>query len=91
MALASAVMVSAPALAPAASAQTISAPSASQVVPVVLWAVTGAVIGSFVWPMIAGGAAASAAAPGVMSVGSFLNAGSAAGAFLGGAGYILTR
>jgi hypothetical protein len=91
IAIASAMMVSAPALMPSAAAQSVSPPSASTVVPVVLWAVTGAVIGSVAWPLLAGGTAASAAPAGVMSVDAFLNAGALAGAFVGGVGYLLTR
>jgi hypothetical protein len=64
--------------------------SVGTVLPVVLWAATGAVIGAVVWPVAVGGAAA-AATPGVMTVGSLLNMGALAGTFLGGAGYILTR
>ncbi len=59
--------------------------------PIVLWAVTGAVIGAVVWPMVVGGGAAAAAAPGVMSAGAFLNPGAAVGTVVGGAGYMMTR
>jgi hypothetical protein len=89
--LISAALTAAPVLAPTAAAQSISMPSASTVVPVVLWAATGAVIGAVAWPMIAGGAAAAAAPGGLVTVGSLLNMGALAGAFLGGTGYILTR
>ena len=90
VAVASALMVGAPGLAPPASAQTAPSMSVGTVLPVVLWAATGAVIGAVVWPVAVGGAAA-AATPGVMTVGSLLNMGALAGTFLGGAGYILTR
>jgi len=89
--IASAVMIGAPALAPAASAQPSNSTSASTVVPLVLWAATGAVIGAVAWPVVMGGAAATAAPAGVMSLGAFLNTGAAAGAVLGGMGYVLTR
>jgi hypothetical protein len=89
--LISAALTGAPVLAPAARAEPVSMTSASTIVPVVLWAATGAVIGAVAWPMIAGGAAAAAAPAGVMSVGSLLNMGAFAGAFLGGTGYLLTR
>ena len=89
--VASAVMLTAPALMHHASAQTSTTASGGSVVPVVLWAATGAVIGAVAWPMIAGGAVASVAPAGIMSVGSLLNTGAAAGAFVGGAGYLLTR
>jgi hypothetical protein len=95
--IAASVMTGAPAFAPAASAQSsnapplVSMPTVSTAVPVILWAATGAVIGAVIWPAVAVGGAAAAAPGGVMSVGAFLNAGAAAGAFLGGAGYILTR
>ena len=91
VALASALMIGAPGMTPPAAAQSAPSMSVSTVVPVVLWAVTGAVIGAVAWPMVAGGATAAAAAPGVMSVGSFLNMGALAGTFLGGTGYLLTR
>jgi hypothetical protein len=89
-AIASAVLIGAPVLATPAQAQQASYTSASTVVPVVLWAATGAVIGAVAWPLVVGGAAAGAA-PGVMSLAAFLNTGAAAGAVLGSAGYIMTR
>ena len=78
------------ATAPRAEAQTASS-SLATAVPVVLWAATGAVIGAVAWPMIVGGGAAAAMAPGVMSAGSFLNTGAAIGTVVGGAGYLMTR
>jgi hypothetical protein len=72
-----------------ASAQTAS--TVGTVLPVVLWAATGTVIGAVAWPMIVGGGAAAAAAPGVMTAGSLLNTGAAVGTVLGGVGYLLTR
>jgi hypothetical protein len=90
--LVAAALIGTPMLAPAAMAQPVSMTSASTVVPVVLWAATGAVIGAVAWPLVAGGAAAAAAGPvGVMTVGSLLNMGALSGAFLGSAGYLLTR
>lgn len=86
-----AMMTAAPVLAPTAAAQPVNSTSPSVLLPTVLWGVTGAVIGAVAWPMIAGGAAASAAPAGLMSVGSFMNTGAAAGAVLGAAGYVLTR
>jgi len=90
-AIASAVLIGAPVLATPAQAQQTSYTSASTVVPVVLWAATGAVIGAVAWPLVVGGAAAGAAPAGVMSLAAFLNTGAAAGAVLGSAGYIMTR
>jgi hypothetical protein len=87
--IASAALIGTPSLASPAAAQT--SPTIGTAVPVVLWAVTGAVIGAVAWPMIVGGSAAAAAAPGVMSAGSLLNTGAAVGAMVGGAGYLLTR
>ena len=84
----SAALIGAPALSTPAAAQT--SPMIGTALPVVLWAVTGAVLGAVAWPMIAGGAAAGAA-PGVMSAGAFLNPGAAVGTVLGGAGYLMTR
>ena len=78
------------ATAPRAEAQTTSSTFATAV-PVVLWAATGAVIGAVVWPMMVGGSAAAAMAPGVMSAGSFMNTGAAIGTVVGGAGYLMTR
>jgi hypothetical protein len=72
-----------------ASAQT--GATVATVLPVVLWAATGTVIGAVVWPMVVGGSAAAAAAPGVMTVGSLLNPGAAVGTVLGGVGYLMTR
>jgi len=72
-----------------AAAQT--GPTIASVLPVVLWAATGTVIGAVVWPMIVGGGAAAAAAPGVMTAGSLLNTGAAVGTVVGGVGYLLTR
>jgi len=90
--IASAVMIGAPTLAPSALAQTRStAPTVSTMVPVILWAATGAVIGAVAWPMVVGGVAAPAASAGIMSLGAFLNTGAAVGAVVGGAGYLLTR
>src|SRR5437867_1656740 len=86
--LASAALIGTPALSSPASAQT--SQTIGTVVPVVLWAVTGAVIGAVAWPMIVGGGAA-AAAPGVMSAGALLNTGAAIGTVVGGAGYMMTR
>jgi prolipoprotein diacylglyceryltransferase len=88
--VASMALTMSPVLAPPAAAQTPSMSSASTVVPLVLWAATGAVIGAVVWPVIVGGAAAAGPA-GIVSVSSFFNTGAAAGTFLGGAGYLLTR
>jgi hypothetical protein len=87
--IASAALIGTPSLSSPAAAQT--SPTIGKAVPVVLWAVTGAVIGAVAWPMIVGGSAAAAAAPGVMSAGSLLNTGAAVGAVVGGAGYLLTR
>jgi mannose/fructose/N-acetylgalactosamine-specific phosphotransferase system component IIC len=84
----SAALVGAPALSAPAAAQT--SQTVAKALPVVLWAVTGAVIGAVAWPMIVGGGAA-AAAPGVMSAGAFLNPGAAMGTVIGGAGYLMTR
>jgi mannose/fructose/N-acetylgalactosamine-specific phosphotransferase system component IIC len=84
-----AALVAAPAAVTPAAAQT--SPVIGTAVPVVLWAVTGAVLGAVAWPMIVGGGAAAAAAPGVMSAGAFLNPGAAAGTVLGGVGYLMTR
>jgi hypothetical protein len=71
-----------------ASAQTAS--TVATVLPVVLWAATGTVIGAVAWPLIVGGGAA-AATPGVMTAGALLNTGAAVGTVLGGVGYLLTR
>ena len=86
--VASALLVAAPNMATPAAAQ--SSPVIGKALPVVLWAVTGAVIGAVVWPMVVGGTAA-AAAPGVMSAGALLNTGAAIGTVVGGAGYLATR
>src|SRR4051812_19496930 len=59
--LVAAALTTTPMLAPAAMAQPVSMTSASTIVPVVLWAATGAVIGAVAWPVVAGGAAAAAA------------------------------
>jgi hypothetical protein len=88
-ALVSAALIGTPALSTQAAAQT--APTIGTVTPVVLWAITGAVIGAVAWPMIVGGGAAAAAAPGVMSAGAFLNPGAVVGTVVGGAGYLMTR
>ena len=96
IAVASALVFGSTAMTPAKAAQ---GPTPATVIPVVLWAVTGAVIGAVAWPYVAGGAAATAAAPGaaaattggLTSIGSFLNTGAAAGAVLGGVGYLMTR
>ena len=72
-----------------ASAQTAS--TVATVLPVVLWAATGTVIGAVAWPLIVGGGAAAAATPGVMTAGSLLNTGAAVGTVVGGVGYLLTR
>ncbi len=87
--VASVALIGAPSLSSPAAAQT--SPTIGSAVPVVLWAVTGAVIGAVAWPMIVGGGAAAAATPGVMSASAFLNPGAAVGTVLGGAGYMLTR
>ena len=89
VAVISASLVGTPAVSAPASAQ--AAQTVATALPVVLWAVTGAVIGAVAWPMIVGGSAAAAAAPGVMSASSFLNAGAAIGTVVGGAGYLMTR
>jgi hypothetical protein len=89
MLFASVALIGAPSLSSPAAAQT--SPTIGKAVPVVLWAVTGAVLGAVAWPMIVGGSAAAAAAPGVMSAGSLLNTGAAVGTVLGGAGYLMTR
>lgn len=79
------------------AAPNLSSPAAAQgatiaaATPVVLWAVTGAVIGAVAWPMIVGGGAAAAAGPGITSAGAFLNTGAAVGTVLGGVGYLMTR
>ena len=78
------------AAAPRAEAQTVGS-TVGTALPVVLWAVTGAVIGAVAWPMVVGGSTAAAMAPGVMSAGSFMNAGAAIGTVVGGAGYLMTR
>ena len=78
------------ATAPQAEAQTVSS-TLGTAVPVVLWAATGAVIGAVAWPMMVGGGAAAAMAPGVMSASAFLNTGAAIGTVIGGAGYLMTR
>lgn len=89
VALVSTALVGTPAVSTPASAQT--AQALATTLPVVLWAVTGAVIGAVAWPMVAGGTAAAAAAPGVISAASFLNPGAAVGTVVGGAGYLMTR
>lgn len=81
-------LIGSPALTLPATAQT--SPVIGTALPVVLWAVTGAVLGAVAWPMVAGGAAAGAA-PGVMSAGAFLNPGAAVGTVVGGVGYLMTR
>jgi hypothetical protein len=78
-----------PTLSTPAAAQT--SPTIGTAVPVVLWAVTGAVIGAVAWPMIVGGGAAAAMTPGVMSAGAFLNPGAVVGTVIGGTGYLMTR
>ncbi len=85
----SVTLVGAPDLAGSAQAQT--SPTIGTVVPVVLWAVTGAVLGAVAWPMIAGGGAAAAAGPGITSAGALLNPGAAVGTVIGGVGYVFTR
>ena len=90
VALVASVAMAAPGLAPRAEAQTVSS-TLGTAVPVVLWAATGAVLGAVAWPMIAGGGAAAAMAPGVMSASAFLNTGAAIGTVIGGAGYLMTR
>jgi len=85
----STVFVGAPGVTSPAAAQTGAAVATA--LPVVLWAVTGAVLGAVAWPMIVGGSAAAAAAPGVVSASSFLNTGAAVGTLLGGTGYMMTR
>jgi hypothetical protein len=87
--IASVALIGTPSLSAPAAAQ--ASRTISTVVPVALWAVTGAVIGAVAWPMIVGGGAAAAAAPGVISAGSLLNTGAAIGTVVGGAGYLLTR
>jgi hypothetical protein len=90
--IAAAVMVGAPPLAPSASAQTSGTASyVSYVLPTVLWAATGAMIGAVAWPVIVSGAAASAAPAGIATLGALANTGAAAGALVGGVGYLLTR
>ncbi len=84
-----AALVGTPMLSTPAAAQT--SPTVGTAVPVVLWAVTGAVIGAVAWPMIVGGGAAAAMTPGVMSAGAFLNPGAAVGTVIGGTGYLMTR
>jgi hypothetical protein len=94
------VLTVSPVLAPPARAEPPSM-SVSTILPVALWAATGAMIGAVVWPMIVGGAAAGAAvgaagaaapaAAGIMSASTLMNAGALAGAFIGGTGYLLTR
>ncbi|MGC1408041.1 MAG: hypothetical protein WA864_03730 [Acetobacteraceae bacterium] len=87
-AVVAAALCATPMLPTPAAAQT--SPTIGTAVPVVLWAVTGAVIGAVAWPMIVGGGAA-AMTPGVMSAGAFLNPGAAVGTVIGGAGYLITR
>lgn len=87
--VASVALIGAPNLSSPAAAQTGS--TVAVALPVVLWAVTGAVIGAVAWPMVVGGSAAAAMAPGVMSAGAFLNPGAAVGTVVGGAGYMMTR
>lgn len=90
--IASALMVSASVVAPSASAQPRNTSStAGTLLPVILWAATGAVIGAVAWPMIVGGAAAPAASAGIMNLGAFLNTGAVTGAIVGGGGYLLSR
>ena len=81
-------LIGSPALTMPVAAQT--SPVIGTALPVVLWAVTGAVLGAVAWPMVAGGAVAGAA-PGVMSAGAFLNPGAAVGTVVGGVGYLMTR
>ncbi len=89
IAIVSVGLVGTPALSSPAAAQVSS--TIGTALPVVLWAVTGAVIGAVEWPMVAGGGAAAAMAPGVMSASAFLNPGAAVGTVVGGAGYLMTR
>ena len=84
-----ATLVGTPTLSAPAAAQT--SPTIGTAVPVVLWAITGAVIGAVAWPTIVGGGAAAAMTPGVMSAGAFLNPGAAVGTVIGGAGYLMTH
>jgi hypothetical protein len=84
-----ATLTAAPTLCSPAAAQT--SPAIGTAVPIVLWAVTGAVLGAVAWPMIVGGGAVAAAGPGITSAGALLNTGAAVGTVLGGAGYLLTR
>ena len=84
----SGVIMSAPMLATPASAQTTAA---SSVLPVILWGMTGAMIGAIAWPIVAGGAAASAVPGGMLSLATYYNTGAAAGAVIGGGGYLLAR
>jgi len=91
VAFAGGMMIGASCLASAASAQTTNTASSGSAVPFILWAATGAVIGAVAWPMIVGGAAATAAPAGIMGIGAFMNTGAAAGAVVGGGGYLLTR
>jgi hypothetical protein len=91
VAIAAGMMTGAPCLAPAASAQSVSTASGGSAVPFILWAATGAVIGAVAWPMLVGGAAVTAVPAGIMSIGTFMNTGAAAGAVVGGGGYLMTR
>ncbi|HEY6458330.1 MAG TPA: hypothetical protein VIY90_23880 [Steroidobacteraceae bacterium] len=88
-AVVSAALIGTPALSTQSAAQT--SPTIGTVTPVVLWAITGAVIGAVAWPMIVGGGAAAVATPGVMSASAFLNPGAVVGTVVGGAGYLMTR
>ncbi len=78
-----------------ARAQMISMPPAKTAVPVVLWGVTGAVIGAVAWPMMFPASVGATAAPGAgMAIawtwGSFLTTRAAVGTVLGGAlGYAI--
>lgn len=63
------------------------------VLPVVLWTVTGAVIGAVAWQSLAVNMAVTAVGTpaGVMTLGAFANSGAAIGAVVGGVGYLWTR
>jgi len=91
--LASAMMLSVPVLAPAASAQPAqSSSSSSYIVPIVVGAAAGATVGALLWPAIVPATAAMATPAAGWGWGAFMTTRAAVGAVIGGAlGWMVAR
>jgi len=98
--VASAVMLTAPVLVPAASAQPVqSGGSSSYIVPIVVGAAAGATVGALLWPALIPAAAAAPTATMAMAApaagwgwGAFMTTRAAVGAVIGGAlGWVVAR